>query len=96
MTLEEVFDRDPIPEALYRTHLPDISEQLGELAAVAKFMTAHDRVWAPPGDYGQHWEEEMLGYLERARAAFQDVPTVLSGLDVYAEGLDELLRLRRA
>lgn len=94
-TFEEVFDRDPIPMGLYRTHLPDISEQLGELAAVAKFMAAHDRVWAPPGDYGQHWEEEMLGYLERARVAFQDVPTVLSGLDVYAEGLDELLRLRR-
>ena len=58
--------------------------QLRELAIVDAFLDTHGRSWTPPGDYGQHWREEILSYLERAREAYRDVPVVLDGLDGYA------------
>jgi hypothetical protein len=39
-TFEQAFDRDPIPTELYGTHLPDIGQQLGELAVVDEYMAA--------------------------------------------------------
>ena len=68
--------------------------QLRELAIVDAFLDTHGRSWTPPGDYGQHWREEILSYLARAREAYRDVPVVLDGLDGYAAEIAQLFAER--
>jgi hypothetical protein len=91
---DKVFHRDSIAQGIYHQHLPEVAMQLRELAIVDAFLDTHGRSWTPPGDYGQHWREEILSYLERAREAYRDVPVVLDGLDGYAAEIAQLFAER--
>ena len=91
---EKVFHRDSIAQGIYHQHLPEVAMQLRELAIVDAFLDTHGRSWTPPGDYGQHWREEILSYLARAREAYRDVPVVLDGLDGYAAEIAQLFAER--
>jgi hypothetical protein len=89
-----VFDGDPIAEGIYGGQLPGVAAQVRELTAVDAFMRRRALRWKPPSEYDQHWKDIVLGYLERARRDFVDVPEVMAGLDACAEQTAILLEER--
>lgn len=86
----EVFGDEPLPRALYGCGGGAPSSELTALATVDRFLTARGMCWqshadglAADGFGGQHSEEEMRAWLDRARTEFADDPVLLAGLDAY-------------
>lgn len=86
----DVFGDEPLPRALYGCGGGVPSPELTALAAVDRFLTARGMRWQSHADglasdgFGQqHTDEEMLGWLDRARTRFAGDPVVLAGLDAY-------------
>ncbi|MCX4964026.1 hypothetical protein OHA98_04165 [Streptomyces sp. NBC_00654] len=90
----EVFGDAREPGELYRGCLAEVARDIRALAAVNGFLGARGTGWSLPDEDeigGQHYAPEMREYLSEARTGFQDVPSVLRALDVYAEAAGELL-----
>jgi hypothetical protein len=72
---EKLSNHDPIAHGIYHEHLPEVAAHLRELAIVFTYLRTHGRTWTPPGDYGQHWRDEIASYLQRARQTHRNEPS---------------------
>ncbi|MEV0294184.1 hypothetical protein [Nocardia sp. NPDC050710] len=77
---------------IYQARLPELVIPLGQLAEVNNFVEAHGLRWAPasepsqryPTDYGgQHYDEKIREFLDRAKHDYRNDPVVLTGLANY-------------
>lgn len=86
--LEEVFT-DSVPQRIYDGHTSELAAQIEELAAVDAFLAARDMSWTPPGStacrypstYNDHLDNDVRGWLDRARADYRDLPWMLTAID---------------
>lgn len=95
--LDDTFGGDIVAHQIYTGHLDAVEPAIREFAAVNDFVASHDLSWTPPGagrysgDYDQHSTEEMLAYLDRARADWRANPTIQSAIDRQTEPTMELI-----
>jgi hypothetical protein len=101
-SLEEQFDRlfadSPPAGEIYRRHLPEVAEQVRQLAAVHDFIAVRGQVWKPtaepdqpyPTDMGaQYYHPEMRTFLAVARKDLADVAVLRPVFDGYAAKVAE-------
>jgi hypothetical protein len=91
-----LFDGVSIAEAIYKGRLSKVKRQLQELAAVSDFMTSRGLTWQRPnpeneGEGSQHYGSEMRQFLQEAKRAFHDCPTVLQGVAAAESEAGDLL-----
>jgi hypothetical protein len=87
----ELFRGVSIPWAIYRHSGQTLSQQVGELYAVNSFLANRGIAWRLTEADGQHYDQEMLQYLEEAKYTFQDSGMALEALKKYEEKLQALL-----
>lgn len=88
---ERLFRASPVAKGIYSGSLPEVSKHLHELAAIQDFLNSRRLAWQIPEDAHQHWKKERREYLDAARSAFHDAPSVLEGLNAYEEESADLL-----
>jgi hypothetical protein len=91
-----LFKGVPIAEDIYKGQLTGVKRHLQDLAAVSDFLTSHGLTWKRPnpgneGEVSQHYGEEMRQYLEEAKLAFHDCPTMLQGIEAARAEAGDLL-----
>jgi hypothetical protein len=78
---------------IYDGHLPEVAEQVRQLAAISEFARKHELRWAPPGEeeqkywkysYVQHGSEDIFAFIANARLDYRDEPAILTALDTCA------------
>jgi hypothetical protein len=78
---------------IYAGHLPEVADDVRQLAAISEFVRKHELRWAPPGEqeqnywkhsYDQNGTEDWLAFIANARLDYRDVPAIQRGLDVCA------------
>jgi hypothetical protein len=97
-TLEAEFSRvfgdGAIPHEIYDGHLPEVSKQLCQIAAISDFVRTHELRWAPPCEnqqrytgynYLQHTPEDTFAFIANARLDYRDEPAIQRGLDACAD-----------
>ncbi|KMO82659.1 hypothetical protein MCHLDSM_01282 [Mycolicibacterium chlorophenolicum] len=95
--LDRAFGGDVVARQIYDGHLDAVGSAMRSLAAVSDFLGAHNRSWTPPGagpysgDYDQHYAEEMVAYLNRARADWRHNASIQAAIDRQAEPTMELI-----
>lgn len=95
--LDNAFGEDVVAHQIYGGHLDAVGPAVRDFAAVNDFMATHNRSWTPPGagrysgDYDQHYTEEMVAYLDRARADWPANPAILAAIDRQTETTMELI-----
>jgi hypothetical protein len=88
---QRLFGASPIGSAMYAGALGEVSEHVGEFAAVDAFLRNRGLRWQPSEAAGQEYPEEMRQYLAEARQAFADSATIMAALRSYEEEVAELL-----
>ena len=87
------FGGNPTAREIYDGHLPEVAEQVRQLAAICEFVRAHEMRWAPPGEqeqkywgysYDQNDTEDWLAFIATARLDYPDEPAIQSALDTCA------------
>ncbi|WP_041316033.1 hypothetical protein [Mycobacterium sp. JS623] len=95
--VDHALSGDVVAHQIYDAHLDAVGSAVRDFAAVNDFMAAHNRSWTPPGagqysgDYDQHYTEEMVAYLNRARADWRGNPAIQAAIDRQAEPTMELI-----
>jgi hypothetical protein len=88
--LDNAFGGDVVAHDLYDGHLSEVTSALRAFAVVNDFVRAHDVAWTPPGfgkygtNYEQHFDDEIVEYLQRARDDWRDSPAIQTGVDQQA------------
>jgi hypothetical protein len=88
---ERLFRSSPVASAIYTGSLDAVSEHVGEFAAVDSFLASRALPWRPTTCAGQDYPEEMRNYLDEAKQAFSDSPTILAALQRYEHEVGDLL-----
>jgi hypothetical protein len=79
---------------IYDGHLPEVADEVRQLAAISEFVRTHELRWAPPGEreqkywkhsYDQNGTEDWLAFIADARLDYRDEPAIQRGLDVCAD-----------
>jgi hypothetical protein len=86
-----LFKASPVGTEIYAESLDDLSEQIGELAAVDTFLRSRGLSWRPSEATGQDYPEEMREYLAEAERVFADSPTIVAALRRYQREVSDLL-----
>jgi hypothetical protein len=91
LLFDQLFAATPEAQEIYSGNLADLAGPVRELAAVNSFMARREIAWTPPELPNQDWPEDMRAYLATARQTYQNVPTILAGLDAYEAEVARLL-----
>jgi hypothetical protein len=86
------FKASQVASGIYAGSLGEVSGHLRELAAVNSFLTNRALPWRPSEAAGQDYPEEMREYLDEARRAYSDSPTILAALRRYEHEVGNLLK----
>jgi hypothetical protein len=89
---KRLFGASPVGSGIYAASLGAVPGQISELAAVDWFLTSRGLLWQPSEATGQDHPEEMRQYLDEARRAFSDSPTILAALRGYEHEVGDLLK----
>ncbi len=94
-SIPDLFERAfKVPQSeskIYAGAPETVAEHLKELAAVDSFLSTRGISWWPSEGTGQDYPEEMRQYLDEARQAFSDSPTILTALRLYEHEVGDLL-----
>ena len=90
-SLEEFLQTSPLAAQIYNERAEGLSKPAAEMLGVQDFMRFRNLTWERANDPEQHYNEDMLAYIEQAQQQFGDNEIIMAGLRAYEDEVRELL-----